>query len=208
MKNTYLFYCFFSCISLISIAQEPDIVNTEGIKTELQRANIGKIFFTDKRIANEVLHETYFLRSYTLTNNSDLFFVAFLGNSLTNYKHRLSPNVSADSLFKIGNYQFTLFVDGKEVYRSNLLPGAPYSKIQDTATSLNRPLIDNKNGQGSWSESFWNRFLTHGGDSALTDGKHTLRMEIRPYVSTDTVYTGEVIASGELTMQILRHPKD
>lgn len=153
------------------------------------------------------MQQTDFLKSYTLTNKSDLFFVAFFNNSLTNYKHRLSPNLSADSLYKIGNYQFTLFVDGKEIYRSNLLPGAPYSKIQDTATTLNRPLIDNKNGQGSWSESFWNRFLYNGGDSALTDGKHTLKMEIRPYIKADAIKTGELIASGELNMQVSRHPK-
>lgn len=189
-----------------SLAQVPDIVKTEGIKTSLQKDNIGRIFFTNTTIATAALKETDFLSSYTLTNKSDLFFVAFMNNSLTNYLHGLSPGLAADSLTKIGNYQFTLFIDSKEVYRSNLLPGAPYAKILDTATNLNRPLINNKNGNGSWSESFWNRFLYNGGDSILTDGKHKLRMEIHPYIKSDSVKTGELLAAGELNLDVLRNP--
>lgn len=207
MKCNGILFFLFICISLYSFAQVPDIVKTEGIKTEMQRNNIGKIFFTDRCIENGTLRNTDILQSYTLTYKSDLFFTAFFDNSLTNYKHRLARGFSADSLFKIGNYQFILFLDGKEIYQSNLLPGAPYSRDQDTATTLSRPLIDNKNGQGSWSESFWNRFLYNGGDSALTDGKHILKMEIRPYVKTNTTKTGELIASGELAIQVERHPK-
>ena len=133
------------------------------------------------------LHRRHLYPGVLLQYCKHLFFIAFMDNSLTNYKHRLLPGVNADSLSKIGNYQFTLLVDNKEIYRSNLLPGAPYASIQDTATIVNRPLVNNTDGTGSWSESFWNRFLRNGGDSALTDGRHLLRMEIRPYIKTDSV---------------------
>ncbi len=192
---------------IFSFAQKVNIVETEGIKTELHKNNIGKIFFTDKKIGNEILQQKDFLSSYTFTNKSDLFFVAYFENSLTNYKYFLSPEIPLDSLFKSGNYQFTLFVDGKEIYKSNLMPGAPQSEIQDKSTSLNRPFIDNMNGQGSWSESFWNRFLNNGGDKALSDGSHTLKMEIRPYVKTETIKTGEIMASGSLKLNVIRNPK-
>jgi CubicO group peptidase (beta-lactamase class C family) len=205
MKYYYLSTLFLILISFNSYAQVADIVQTDGIKTSLQKNNIGKVFFTDKKIDNETLKEEDFLKTYTLTNKSDLFFIAYFDNSLTNYKHRLAPELANDSLNKIGNYQFTLFVDNKEIYRSNLIPGAPYANIQDKETFLNRPFIDNKSGQGSWSESFWNRFLRYGGDSILTDGKHTLRMEIRPYIKTAVLKTGELIASGELVMQVARN---
>jgi CubicO group peptidase (beta-lactamase class C family) len=184
-----------------------DLVQTEGIKTNLHKKNVKRIVFTSKRVATGELRQADFLHEYTLTNKSDLFFIAFMDNSLTNYKHRLLPGATADSLSKIGNYQFTLLVDNKEIYQSNLLPGAPYAVIQDTATIVNRPLVNNTDGTGSWSESFWNRFLRNGGDSVLTDGPHVLRMEIRAYVKTDTVITGELIAAGELKLQVLRHPK-
>ena len=141
-----------------------------------------------------------------MTNKSDLFFIAFFDNSLTNYKHRLAPSISSDSLYRNGNYQFTIFVDKNKIYESNLFPGAPREINQDKDLFLNRPLIDNINGQGSWSESFWNRFLNNGGDITLTDGLHLLRMEIRPYVKTDSLKVGNIIASGELPIQVSRHP--
>jgi len=205
MKSTFLFLLVL--IFGFSQCQKTNIVETEGIKTELHKNNIGKIFFTDKKIGNEILQQKDFLNSYTLTNKSNLFFVAYFDNSLTNYKHFLSREIPLDSLFKIGNYQFTLFVDGKEIYKSNLMPGAPQSEIQDKSTSLNRPFIDNMNGQGSWSESFWNRFLNNGGDKALSDGSHTLKMEIRPYLKTETIKTGEIMASGSLKLNVVRNPK-
>lgn len=196
----------FLCTRLLAFAQVPDIVKTEGIKTSLQGDNIARIFFTSTSIPTSTLTTNDFLSSYTLTNKSNLFFIAFMNNSLTNCLHRISPDLTADSLTKAGNYQFTMFVDSKEIYRSNLRPGAPYARILDTATSLNRPLINNKNGNGSWSESFWNRFLYNGGDSILTDGKHLLRMEIRPYLNSGSIQTGEIIAAGELNLDVFRKP--
>ena len=206
MKCIVLFclICLF-CHSRL-LAQTSDITTTEGIKTDLHRTNIGRIYFTDKPVSSSALQESDFLKSYTLTNKTDLFFIAFLGNSLTNYIHRLLPGLTADSIVKIGNFQFALLVDEREIYKSNLLPGAPYPKILDTATIINRPFINNKNGTGSWSESFWNRFLANGGDAALTEGKHLLRMEIRPYVKTGSLQAGELIAAGELKLQVARKP--
>ncbi|WP_159102679.1 serine hydrolase domain-containing protein [Flectobacillus major] len=187
--------------------QVKNIVEPELIKTELHQSNIGKIFFTEQRLSYESINEGSFLKTYKLTNKSNLFFVAYFNNSLTNYKHQILPEYSGDTLFKIGNYQFSIYIDSKLTYQSNLLPGAPQSKNQDKDTYLNRPFIDNINGQGTWSESFWNRFMRNGGDKTLTDGNHLLKMEIRPYVQTDTIITGNIIASGELILDVLRKPK-
>jgi len=206
MKYFWLLTLFFICCHANAYTQEADLVPTNGMLTALHRENAGKIFFTERKMDQSALQKEHFLANYTLTNKSDLFFVAYFNNSLTNYQHRLSPGISGDSLHKAGNYQFTLFVDDREIYRSNLLPGAPSAINQEKETMLNRPLLDNKNGQGSWSESFWNRFLMNGGDSALTDGKHMLRMEIRPYVKTDILQTGPVMASGTLQLLVARHP--
>ena len=81
--------------------------------------------------------------------------------------HVLAPDLSAAELVKQGNYQFALLVDNKLIYKSNLLPGAPRANVQDSATVISKPLIDNKNHYGLWSESFWNRFMNHGGDCCL-----------------------------------------
>lgn len=207
MKALCLFFLASVILPCLLSGQVTDVVKTEGIKTPLQRNNLRKIFFTQKSISTPSLKESDFLQSYTLTNKSNLFFIAFMDNSLTNYLHRLQPDLTADSLVKIGNYQFTLLIDGKQIYQSNLWPGAPQARMQDTAMVLNRPLVDNENGGGSWSESFWNRFLYNGGEAALSDGKHLLRMEIRPYLKSDELKVGDIIAAGNLELNVLRHPK-
>lgn len=207
MKQSYLIIIALLFISKFCFGQNINIIEAEPTKSELHQSNIGKIFFTEKRISYETLRKEDFLRTYKLTNKSNLFFVAYFNNTLTNYKHQLLPQFSADTLFKLGNYQFTLYIDRKLIYQSNLLPGAPPSKNQDTDTYLDRPFVDNINGQGTWSESFWNRFMQNGGDKVLTDGRHLLQMEIRPYIKTDIIKTGETIASGELLLEVDRLPK-
>ncbi len=183
-----------------------DIVKTEGITSALHRDNIGKIYFTSSAIRQDKVKSSDFLSSYTLTNKSNLFFIAYMGNSITNYLHQLDPTLSADSLVKLGNYQFSILIDGKLIYQSNLYPGAPYAKIQDTATLINKALINNDNSNGIWSESFWNRFMRFGGDSALTEGKHLLRMEIRPYLKATNTIVGNIIAAGNLNLTVARKP--
>ncbi len=198
--------CFITSASLLG--QTQDIVKTAGITSELHRANIGKICFTSKSVPLSDLRESDFLKTYILTNKSDLFINVFLGNSITNYMHLIAPDLNADELAKSGNYQFTLFVDDHLIYESNLSPGAPYREIKDIATTLIVPLINNKNeGWYLWSQYFWMRFMNNGGGSVLTEGKHLLNMEIRPYVNAATgVKTGNIIASGSLNLDVLMKP--
>lgn len=201
-----LFLIIQLCFNQLA-AQQKNIVKTQGITSPLHQANIGKIIFTSSNIPLADLKESDFLNTYELTNKSDLFITVFLGNSITNYMHFIAPGLSADELVKSGNYQFSLSVDNRIIYSSNLYPGAPYPAIQDTATIISKPLIDNHTQGGWWSQFFWNRFLTNGGDSALTEGKHILKLEIRPYVKTAaSLYLGEIIASGTLNMMVKRKP--
>ena len=208
MRISLIFFLFLH-FSLGQIsAQQKDIVKNQGITSPLHRANIGKIIFTSRSIPSGDLRETDFLKTYELTNKSNLFITVFLGNSITNYMHFLAQDLGAAELVKAGNYQFSLFVDDKLIYKSNLLPGAPNPETQDTATTICKPLINNQNEGGWWwSQFFWYRFMSNGGDSVLTDGRHVLKMEIRPYLQLGTsLKVGEIIASGSLTLQVKRNP--
>ncbi len=205
----YLIFVIFLALGLVQLTgQQIDIVKTQGITSPLQQANIGKIIFTSNSIPLAELKESDFSNNYELTNKSDLFITVFMGNSLTNYKHFIAPDLSAEALAKYGSYQFSLLVDNQLIYKSNLWPGAPYREIQDTATIFSAPLINNKTeGWYLWSQSFWMRFINNGGDSALTEGKHQLKMEIRPYIQLGTALkTGEIIASGSLSLNVKRKP--
>lgn len=118
----------------------------------------------------------------------------------------LAPSLSPESLYKSGNYQFTFYVDDRLIYQTNLLPGAPAMQQQQTEVNWCRPLIDNQNEGGVWSQFLWSRFMYNGGDSSLTEGKHQLKIEIRPYIKTPEVKVGALIAAGQLELQVQRKP--
>jgi len=198
---------FFLLIGGSIYAQDTDIVKNPGITSDLHQTNIGKIIFTDHNVAPNALKPADFLSNYHLTNKSDLFITVCLANANTNYLHRLAPQLSVDSLLKVGNYQFIFYVDGKCIYHTELWAGAPQANFQNTKSIWTMPLIDNANEGAYWSQSSWGRFMRSGGDSMLTDGIHKFRMEIRDYVKTPDLKLGPLLAVGELSMQVYRHPE-
>lgn len=196
------FYLFTFLLLCIFRLPAQDIVKDQGITSSLHQANTGKIVFTLWDIAPSRLIPRDFLSNYELTNKSDLFITAFMTHSLTNYMHSLAPELPLDSLHKTSGYQFSLFIDHRLIYKSDI-QGAPLPPVRDTETVISVPLINNKGQWARWSEYFWNRFLLNGGDSALTEGPHLLTMEIRPHVQA---VVGDIIASGELHLQVKRKP--
>lgn len=193
-------------ITDLAFSQSSEFFKTQGITSDLHRANTGRIIFTDKAVVITDLKEADFLSTYTLTNKSNLFMTVFMGTSLTNYLHRLAPGLSADSLTKNGGYQFSFFVDDQLIYQSNLHPGAPYAQIKNTETVIRKPLIDNQHEGAWWSQSAWNRFMNNGGDRALTDGPHVFRLDIKPYFNYANPVAGDLIATGQLKLDVKRKP--
>ncbi|NIG53963.1 serine hydrolase [Chitinophaga sp. Cy-1792] len=198
MKCYFILLLIFIPGKLLSQGFVPDA----GVKTPLHESNIGAVRFTAKEVPLTGSSAQDFLQTYELTNTSDLFFTAFMAHSLTNYLHQLGPELPADSLHKIGGYQFSIFVDKRLIYASRI-QGAPLPAVRDSETVIRKPLIDNAAENGWWTQFFWRRFLYNGGDSALTDGRHLLRLEIRPYLR-DTI--GAIIAAGNLDLVVNRHP--
>ena len=130
MKQSYLIIIALLLISKFCFGQNLNMIEAEQTKSKLHQSNIGKIFFTEKRISYETLTKEDFLRTYKLTNKSNLFFVAYFNNTLTNYKHQLLPQFSADTLFKLGNYQFTLYIDSKLYFIWDKFPHVDFQKIE------------------------------------------------------------------------------
>ncbi|EDM35843.1 hypothetical protein PBAL39_06676 [Pedobacter sp. BAL39] len=188
-------------------AQSP--VPTKGkfsVTSASGKHNIGKISFSSNADANNAETSNEASSAYELTNKSNLFITVSLKRTLTSYLQQLAPALSIDSLSKVGNYQFSFYVDGKLIYQSNLLPGAPIARQQQTLLSWNKPLIDNEHEGAWWSQSAWNRFMVNGGNNALTEGRHLFKLELRSYVKTPKIKVGEVIATGELSMLVKRKP--
>ncbi|WP_212003051.1 serine hydrolase [Chitinophaga sp. HK235] len=168
----------------------------------------GRIVFTSENISPSSLKTTAFLSTYHLTHKSNLFFTAYADSPLVRYLHQLEPEAGTEELLQRGNYQFTLYLDNRQVYQSNLHPGAPSAEAKKTETIISKPLIDNTTPSMLWSQYFWMRFLANGGDNALTEGPHQLRMEIRPYIrdKNEVIKTGVLIAAGELPLTVKRRP--
>lgn len=196
------FMFFYSGVT----AQVAGVKNNPVITDPVHKANIGKIVFTDKPVAVNDFDKSTALEHYQLTNKSNLFMTVFLGNTITGYLQELAPGLDTTALVKTGNYQFSFFVDDKLVYQTNLLPGAPRSNVQHTLTAWSKPLIDNQHEGSWWSQSAWNRFMFNGGDQALPEGSHTLKIELRPYLKSTTIIVGDVIASGMLNLAVNRKP--
>ncbi len=183
--------------------QTRDIVQSDGFINPLHQANVGRIAFLPRAIPMDQLKESDFLTSFDLKPVSDLSIRPFLANSITNYLHPLAPELSADELIKKGNYQFSFYVDGNLIYKENLHHGAGLKK--HTTTTFRVPLTTSM-GEDWWAVYMFNRFLMNGGEKALTDGAHQLKIEMRPYINMGEIKTGDLIAQGEIRL-IIKTPE-
>ncbi|MEZ2334446.1 serine hydrolase domain-containing protein [Mucilaginibacter sp. RCC_168] len=192
---------YFLILSIIAAtcklyAQTGNIIEPEPITSAIQKANTGKIVFEADTIPLESLKQSDLLSGYTAKAANNLYMRLLLANSLTNYQHQLNPDLSIADLNK-GNFQFTFYVDSKQIYQENLHKGANLPIVKNTKTTIFIPLISN-GGESSWGRFLWGRFMIHGGENALTTGIHQLKIEVRPYVDIPELRTGELIAQGEI----------
>jgi CubicO group peptidase (beta-lactamase class C family) len=197
MKKVCTLVSIILFISTIIFGQIIDLVKSDSIVYPVHKTNIGKIAFMGQIVPIETFKENDFLTSFELDEKTDFNIRIFLGNSLTNYLHLLAPQLTANELTKSGNFQFTFFIDNKNIYVENLNVGAGSAESKNQKTVFRVPLISSTN-EDSWGRFLWNRFLTNGAQDALTLGEHILKIEIRPYIKTSEVLTGVIIAFGEI----------
>jgi CubicO group peptidase (beta-lactamase class C family) len=206
MKQISILILFINLFCFTTFGQIKDIVQTDGIKSQIHKANIGKITFMSRNIPLDEYKETDFLTTFELKQETNLNIRVFMDNSITNYMHRLAPELSADELNLKGNYQFSFLVDDNLIYKENIHHGCGLRK--STTTTFRYPFTDTEGGDW-WSIYMFDRFKTNGGQKALTDGMHKLRVEMRPYVKineNEEAKVGDLIASGNLNL-IIKTPK-
>lgn len=177
-----------------------NLITPEEIVNPVQKIHLRKIVFLNKVIPLESVKESDLLKTMTFREDQDFDVRIFLDNSLVNYLHQLDPDLTADELLKKGNYQFSFYVDGKLMYTENINPGAGNAESKKFKTSFRIPFISIAN-EDSWGKYVWMRFyLANGGIDALEAGNHILKIEIRPYLKTAALKTGNVIAEGEIRL--------
>ena len=207
MRRMMLFLPWWFALSLALPAQGPDLVRSDGITGPLHRAHVGEIAFMAKPVPLEQMSGSDFLKAFDLVERCDLDIRVFMANSLTNFLHPLAPALGPGELDKIGNYQFSFYVDGAAVYTENLNPGAGGLQAKNTRTAFRVPLIS-ATEEDSWGRFLWMRFMIRGGEDALSEGKHTLRIEIRPYIKNPDLAVGGLIAAGEIVLNVIKPAVD
>ncbi|MBD1366348.1 serine hydrolase [Mucilaginibacter sp. ZT4R22] len=183
-------------IALKTSAQTTNIVEPEAITATRHKANIGRIVFLNDTIPVSQIKDADILQELVLNPKNNLSMCAFMGNSLTNYQHQLSPQLTLEQLNQ-GNYQFTFYIDDKQIYQENLNKGAGYARIKNSRTALRIKLISTSH-EDMWSRYLFGRMMVRGGEDALTTGTHTLRIELRPYITIPALKVGDIIAKGDL----------
>lgn len=201
MTRKFLILIIAFLTSYNVFGQTSDLVKTDSIVYQIHKASIGKIAFMGQLIPIGNFKETDFLTSIELKEKTDFNIRVFLGNSLTNYLHLLSPQLTAEELTKNGNYQVSFFVDNKKIYVENLNVGAGSADSKNQRTVFRVPLISSTE-EDSWGRFLWNRFLANGGQEAFTNGQHLLKIEIRPYIKLTKVLTGSIIAEGQIEIEV------
>ena len=202
---------FINLLGLIIFGQTKDLVKTDGITTNLHKANIGKVTFMNGNIPLNQYNETDFLKSFPLTYKSDLNIRVFMDNSITNYLHYLAPKLSTEELLEKGNLQFIFYIDGKLIYKENISPGCwigNANELKNTLTTFRIPLTSSKS-ENLWALHLWERFQLNGGEKVLKEGKHQLKIEIRPYFTLNEnsePIIGNLIAEGQVQL-IVKTPE-
>lgn len=183
--------------------QAQGIVANEGITSQLHKDHIGEITFMRGLVPISEYTENDFLKSFEIREDSNLAITTFLNDSLTNFLHKLDTDLSSSELSKNGNYQFSFFVDDKLIYKENLHPMAGSAKDKDIRTVLQLPLASTK-GENHWPRFLWRRFFFgNGGEEALENGPHLLRIEMRAYLDhSGVVAVGDLIAKGQIILAI------
>lgn len=176
---------------------------SESIHTDSQQKLSGKIIFSTTAKAIESYQATELIQRFELNSTKSLYFNAVLDQPLTAYLQQLAPELSAEEVNKIGNYQFTFYVDGSVVYTESLNLAAGLSTEKSSHKVLMKPFFSEAN-EDSWGRFLWMRFMHFGGEQALTEGVHTLKIEIRPYVKTADIKIGNLIAAGDISVQVVK----
>lgn len=197
--------------SLLLIGTLPAWGQTQTLATNPQavssahQAYQGQLTFAARDIPIDQYRASDFLTAYTLTPKSELFITAFMAKPLGDYLPELAPRQSATELMVLGSYQFSFYIDDKLIYAGNLPPDHLEPNVKRTQTVLRQPFIAYPR-QRKWGESIWNLFLRNGGQQALTEGKHTLKVEIRSFLNDPTLKLGPIMAQGQLVLDVQIDP--
>jgi CubicO group peptidase (beta-lactamase class C family) len=152
--------------------------------------------------------ENKFIDTFKLNEDTYLNIHFDLDEPLVAALKKLDPSASDADLISRGNYQFTFLVDDKALFTHNLNPGAGTPESKQTKLSNTVPLVYPERID-YWGWYLWLRFSKMGGgEDALASGTHDLTIEIRSYLNGDTLKVGDLLAVGNIPVDVKEIPYD
>lgn len=181
---------------------QTDLPN-DGITSTSHKKYIGKIVFassiTPLKFGSE--NENEFLNRFML--GQSIFFRVYLDNSLFNYINNLSPGYAREEINSKGGYLIKLYLDNEEVYSGNACDGtSEFSPSEQEEMTTFKGALRNPDERGI-GENAYDRFL-YKSIGKLTEGDHTVRVELYPTVSIPSMKIGSLVATGEFTLNVTR----
>ena len=206
MKNSlylkYLLVVIIACLMIsckISNNSKSKNSNTEEIENlYFSKDDITKIKSTTHNYSN----------SFALNKDEFLNIHFTLDKPLIQSLQLLAPNLTADQLLENGSFQFSFLVDGKIVYVENLNKGAGLKASKTERLNHTIRLVTPKQID-YWGWFMWLKFMKlGGGQDALSEGNHSLSIEVRSYIKQETLSVGTLLAKGNIVVEVAEIPVD
>ncbi len=192
----------FSLLLLTACTEQAPTMPLELSRGEIindfHQSQVGNIRFFNDWIGYDDFGQEDFLTTINLSEDTEFNARMFLDQTITSRLHDLAPELTVEELCDAGSFQFTFLVDGQETYVYNLQTGAGSCDYKNEATVFGIPWFGAKEVD-HWGRFLWQKFMKlGGGEAALNEGIHNLKIEVRPYLEIDELKTGPIIATGAI----------
>lgn len=204
IKSQFPFCMIILTIVLFSCNPSATQKLTDSTDSSLK---ISEIQFSDSDFRSQD-EESQPINRFKLNEDKYLNLHFTLEESLVNALRKLDNDATDDELIQKGNFQFNFLVDEQKVYSHNLHPGAGLPEDKLNKLEYRIPLLYPE-PIDYWGWYLWLRFMKMGGgEDVMADGNHQLKIEVRTYLSSNETLVGDLLAMGEVEVDVQEIPYD
>lgn len=201
MKINFKYVTLLLFISIISCKNEAKL-------SAKQSDEVATIRFSTQSFLETAAKDFEYTAQLSMPDDKNLNIQFEFAEPLLKSLQKLEPTWSPDELLKKGNFQFVIYVDEVLAYTRNLQSGAGTVESKTKQLRHRIPLMHPERID-YWGWYLWLRFMKmSGGQDKLSEGEHQLKIEIRPYVQSSELKVGDLLAQGELKVQVAEIPFD
>lgn len=174
---------------------------TQGITSDVHRSNVGKVLFAPKResIAFQKEIGSDFKSSFTF--GEEIYFRAYLENSLSNFFIKKHPEMDRALINKEAFYTVYFYFDGVLEKKTKIYKNQFQEHQKQEWTSFKGALDNGPSGGEDFLWGDFDNFLREL-DGKLSNGTHKIKIEFRPTIENQTLIELETVASGEIDYEV------